>query len=400
MRKNSGDHCNFCPDCANGNQNEEPVASPNPYEEDECCCCCCCSCSSAESETQELPVPPEETPASGRAVTEKKDILSNLSVVRTNREQASIQTLLQFVEAVVNCDNFLRQYYLKEDFCLECVQDSVSESNLRRTSNLNLNDSCSCRACEGNHSEASREPEPTELNCSDCSTPKRPTSNRIPNRRNRRRRRTRNSQFANSAPSNQYRMSKENSKPPSKVEPEDYDSDCSECQRDRRFDPQPSKVVERERCNCEGCIREAEANNRVNLNHDENGRTNIGNNECCGDCSCCSSSASNLEPCNIPNCKDCTTPQSNGSNSNENSCGSDCEECAHNQREDSACECCRNIDSKTDTAAEEKNENANNDMTASDSCDCEDCQCAIECSDELCEECGTNKPSKKDSKKK
>ncbi|GFY55563.1 hypothetical protein TNIN_82391 [Trichonephila inaurata madagascariensis] len=278
-----------------------------------------------------------------------------------------------------------------------------------------MNGSCSCSACEGNHSEASREPEPTELNCSDCSTTKRPTSSRIPNRRNRRRRRrTRNSHFANSTPSNQNRMSRENSKPSSKIETEDSDSDCSECRRNRRFDPQPSKILERESCSCNECIQEAEANHRVHLNHDENGRSNIsGHIECCCCCSCSSSSASNVGTCNIPNCKDCTTSLSNGSNSNENSCGSDCEVCAHSQREDSPCECYRNMESTTDTATNRNSEdetpdfihpifrsNANNDRAESNLCDCADCRCAIECSDESCEDCGFNKSWVKDFEKK
>ncbi|GFY55564.1 hypothetical protein TNIN_82401 [Trichonephila inaurata madagascariensis] len=89
MRKNSGNPCDFCPDCVNGDQNEEPITNPDLHEEDECCSCCCCSCSSAE----ELPVPPEEKSVVDRAVIEKKDLLSHLSIARTNREPASIQNL-------------------------------------------------------------------------------------------------------------------------------------------------------------------------------------------------------------------------------------------------------------------------------------------------------------------
>ncbi|GFS86650.1 uncharacterized protein NPIL_159441 [Nephila pilipes] len=419
MRKDSGDQSDFCPDCVNGNESEEPVSNLNPYEEDDCCSCCCCCCNSAESEAEESQqntVHSEGAPSSGGALVQKKDLLSNLSIARTNREQASIQNILQFVEALTHSNNFLRRYYLEEDFCLQCIQDALCECNLRGIANLNLNDSCSCSACEGNHSEASREPEPPDHSCSECSPTKRPTSNRAHNRRNRRRRRRpRNSHLGNSTPSNHNRMPRGNSRPSPNVEPDDYDSDCSACQRDKRFDPQPSKVLDRERCNCEECIREAEVNHRVNQNHGHlNGRhSNIGNNnECCGDCSCDSSSASYLEPCSIPNCKDCGTPRSNGSNSHENSCSSECEECAHSQPENPSCECCRNMESRTDTVMEAQHKekrtdvrshnfqsNANNEATASDSCDCEDCQCITECSDESCEECGIHKSSNKDSKK-
>ncbi|GFT68639.1 uncharacterized protein TNCV_1842251 [Trichonephila clavipes] len=371
MRKNSGNPCDFCPDCVNGNQNEEPITNPDPNEEDEYCGCC--SCSSAE----ELTVPPEEKSAADRAVIRKKELLSHLSIARTNRESASIQNLLQFVEAVVSCNSFLRRYSSEEDFCLQCVQDSVCECNLRRVANLDLNDSCSCSACEDNQSEASREPEPTELNCSDCSTTERPTSRRIPNRRSRR---ARNSHFANSTTSNQNRMSRENSKPSSKIETEDSDSDCSESGRNRRFDPKDSRSVRNKYCWCDYCSQKREANYQAHLNHVEEGRSNIGSNM--ENCRYCATPSSSREIYNMGNWED-FSPR--------------CEECgSYVQWKIPGYEYYRFKRGLPITEEEEKpnvqsDANANNDMASSNLCDCADCLFEIECSDDSCEDCGCNK---------
>ncbi|GBL72683.1 hypothetical protein AVEN_127928-1 [Araneus ventricosus] len=405
MRKDSSDRADFCPDCVNGNENEETVAAVNQYDEDDCCSCCCCTCSSAESGVEETPlspVNPNEAPATGRALIQKKDLLSNLSIVRTNREQASIQNILQFVEALSHSNNFLRRYYMEEDFCLQCIQDSLCECNLQGLANLNLNGSCTCSACEGNKSDVSEDTGCVNHGCSDCPPSKKPTSDRAHNRRNRRRRR----RPRNSETVMQRRRPRENARQPQDATSEYYDSDCSECRRNRSSESSSSKVLDRERCNCGECIRQAESHHVANLNSNPNS-PNSGT-DCRNDTqsSCDSRVVSNPEKCSVPNCKDCKMVSSDESNCNENSCNSDCAECLVSQPGEAPCECCVPPERKSDhqDRAKSVHESAFNSEQrggASDcnSCDCEECQYVTECSDESCEECTNQKPGNKNSKK-
>ncbi|KAF8790982.1 hypothetical protein HNY73_005920 [Argiope bruennichi] len=411
MGKDSVDRADFCPDCVNGNENEDTAAPVNQYDEGDCCSCCCCSCSSVESGVEEeplSPVNPNEAPATGRALIQKKDLLSNLSIVRTNREQASIQNILQFVEALSHSNNFLRRYYMEEDFCLQCIQDSLCECNLRGIANLNLNDSCTCSGCEGNKSDVSEETGTINHSCTDCPASKKSARDRSHIRRNRRRRRRpRNSETAM-----QRRGPRENPRQHQNAMPEDYDSDCSECRRSNNTETPSNKILDRERCNCEECIRQAESQCAVNLNFNPDCLNSSANGKNKTQCTCDSRVVSNPEICSVPNCKDCRMMSSGEFDCNENSCNSDCAECRIPQSGEAPCQCCmpseRKSENQIGVRSSEKSNSAHESAYNSDqrggasdcnSCDCEECQYATDCSDESCEECAHQKPGNKNSKK-
>ncbi|GIY25705.1 uncharacterized protein CDAR_263681 [Caerostris darwini] len=410
MRKDSVDKGDFCPDCVNGNNSEETVANLTSYDEDDCCSCCCCCCSSAESEEFSPNVDqPNEAPAVGRALVQKKDLLSNLSIVRTNREQASIQNILQFVEALTHSNNFLRRYYMEEDFCLQCVRDSLCECNLSGISDLNINDSCACCVCESNQPEVPQESEHSDNNCSECDPAKKPSSNPSHNRRNRRRRRRRqrNQQLSNSV--TQRRNLRRHPEQPQRVRTEDSDSECSECRRNRSSETQINKILDRDLCNCEECIREAEQGHR-NSNHSNTLHSDDESTEFCSQCPCNSRVLSNAHMCSDLNCEDCNKMPSNESDCNKNGCNSDCSECRVPQ-DVVPCECCRNSNNTLNEDSNKVLENTQKDKSnpnretmgnasGCNPCYCEECQSTTECSDESCEECSNPKSENKNFKQK
>lgn len=180
-----------CPDCAEG----EAASDPDGNDTECCCCCCSCSESASESESNNVSIGTEGNQAMASLEQRKREMLSNLTILKTNREQVSVQHLLQFIEAMNHSPDFLRRYNLQEDFCLECLlSEPTCTCCITGVSQMNLNDE-NCNSCdECNRDESLRQERHTSQGCSDCFSMRKASSSERPrteNRRERRRRRRR-----------------------------------------------------------------------------------------------------------------------------------------------------------------------------------------------------------------
>ncbi|GIY12671.1 uncharacterized protein CEXT_3591 [Caerostris extrusa] len=162
-------------------------------------------------------------------------------------------------KALTYSNNFLRKVLHGGRFFVfsQCVRDSLCECNLSGISDININDSCTCGVCESNKPEVPQESEHSDNNCSESQKFKKTSSEQL-----------------------------------LRVRTEDYDSECSECRRNRSSETQINKLLDRDLCNCEECIRVAEQGHRYS-NHSNTRHSDAESTEFCSQCPCNSRVLSN-----------------------------------------------------------------------------------------------------------
>lgn len=398
MRKDGMNSNEYCPECV-----EAEDCASGPEE----CCSCCCSCSDTESDTE---CSNESSTVGGSQVVltleqKKKDLLSNLTALRCNREQTSIQQLLQFIEALTHSPDFVRRYNLQEDFCLECLlSEPTCSCCANGVSQMSLNDQCRESYDDCSENESSRNQRHLSTGCSDCAAGAKSASSGKENANNRRerrrrRRRQRNVRHAlprastlnhasngNSSTHFQQRNSGWHNNSPQSSNDIQQDGGCEACSREEsskiknssELRESPNSRSGSTNCNpdfCKECSRENLPSTSCTSSccgdfgnesqrRETKGTTSLGTENARDySCTCC------FSPRNVTNARGYSTEISEWQNRQT--------ECGRN----SACSECSDTDDQSGV------------------CSCDECQENSICQDDSCNEC-RNPASKKNKKNK
>lgn len=418
MRKDELKSADFCPDCVSAE--DPPVESEADGTEECCCCCCSCSDTGSDSENTSASTFVAENQSKASLEQKKKELLSSLSILRTNREPVSIQNVLQFIEALSNSPEFLRRYNLEEDFCMECLlSEPTCTCCIDGISQLNINyNSCdSCEEC--NETEENRNERHNSQDCTACASSGKmvnPAAQGSTNRRGRRRRRRqRNSRHVLPRVSTQPTRSDDVPFSSCFQQSNSCGSDCLDCQADRNFaecGENQIDSVDHHDSSCEECAREEALRQDCRFQPRRNFASyRTGANQNSHFCEDCARENVSSRSCLIPGCQECETKSQlhqSSSNSSE-----------RNDDPELSCSCCdsysahdcnpvnRNGNSKRQKLSE-KPECDQSDACSmcseqgkdqSAECSCEDCQENSECSDQSCDDCKMHSTKTKKKKK-